>query len=121
MGELLRVEGRLRMALLMYLEVCYLDLDGPQNRGGIENYPELAPKFPLFDPKNAVLAPGLLKRCRKLADTLHLTPDDLRDCLQRAAEPHYRNLRLPVDPQSAWRRLEGEWVPLHGPGNGPVS
>lgn len=110
MGESLRAEGRLKEALVMYLEVCYLDLNGPQNREGIENFPELAAKFPSFDPKDAFLAPGVLERCRKLASTLKLTPDNLRDHFQKAAEPHHRNLRLPVDPQSAWRRFEAEWV-----------
>jgi hypothetical protein len=111
MSESLRAEGRWKEALLMYLEVCYLDLNGPQNRGGIENYPDLAAEFPPFDPKDAFLAPGVLERCRKLAATLQLTPDDLRDHFQKAAEPHHRNLLLPVDPQSAWRRFEAEWSP----------
>jgi hypothetical protein len=111
MGEALRAEGRLREALQMYLEVCYLDLNGPRHRGGIENDPELAAEYPPFDPKDAFLAPGVLERCRKLAATPQLTPDEVRDHFQKAAAPHSRNLRLPVAPQRAWEQFEAEWIP----------
>jgi hypothetical protein len=111
MGESLREERRLKEALLMYLEVCYLDLDGPQNLGGVANRPDLAAEFPPFDAKgaDASLAPGVVRRCRNLVRALQLTPDELRDYFHKVAEPHHRNLRLPVDPPSAWRRFDAEW------------
>ena len=61
MAEILRKENRLPAALGGYLEVCYLDLNGPHNTGGITDG-ELLREYPPWNHKDptAELAPGIL-------------------------------------------------------------
>lgn len=71
MAELLRMEGRLKDALNLYLEICYIDLNGPRNTGGYSNL-DILRKYPLFSPEQAFLAPGVLVRIISLKKKLKL-------------------------------------------------
>ena len=104
MGELLHAEGKLKAALLTYFEVCYLELNGAQERGCSVHPPHASTESPL--PKKAQLAETLLERCLEVAGSLHLNGHDLREWFYRAAAQPYHDLRLPIDPQRAWRRLK---------------
>jgi hypothetical protein len=44
MAQVLRKENRLELSLRTYLELCYLDLNGPMNPGAILD-PELKNSF----------------------------------------------------------------------------
>ena len=50
MAEIFRKENRLSAALGGYLEVCYLDLNGPSNTGGVDDA-ELLREYPPWNPK----------------------------------------------------------------------
>jgi len=49
MAELLKKEGKTTRALQFYLEVCYHDLNGPNNTGGVTDK-DLLREFPPWDP-----------------------------------------------------------------------
>jgi hypothetical protein len=104
MGELLHAEGKWKAALRTYLEVLYLDLNGAQDRGRARP-PRDSTDFPVANPKRAKVAWTVVKRCLALAGRLQLNGPDLREWFYRAAAPPYCNMRLPIDPQRAWRLL----------------
>jgi len=64
MANILRKEGKAEHYLMFMLEVCYLDLNGPFNCGGI-NDPSIRRQYPPFNPKDGFLAPGIRSSHRK--------------------------------------------------------
>jgi hypothetical protein len=100
MGEVLREEGRLKGALRTYLEVCYLDANGPRNCGGTLS-PELLREYPPFDPAQAFLAPGVLKRIAGLTKKLQIDDTELSSMYLSAARISRDAMTLPVDPETA--------------------
>jgi len=98
MAEILRKWSRRpREALQFYLEVFYLDLNGPVNTGGNR-------RVKPFDQRQAFIAPVVVRRIRRLAKKADVTPAELRQMLIRAAETVGPS-GLPVGPQTCWRRL----------------
>jgi ribosomal protein L40E len=55
MAQQMKEEKKYKRALEFYLEVCYIDLNGPRNNQGLG--PEMLKEFPNFDPREAFLAP----------------------------------------------------------------
>ncbi|MCK4343305.1 MAG: hypothetical protein KAY37_16445 [Phycisphaerae bacterium] len=108
MAEILRKEARFDNALGTYLEVCYLDLNGPNNGGGM-NDPQLLKEFPLWDPKNdGMLAPGVLDRIAKTIEKAGTSRSDVETMFQERATKLKEALRLPVSVPKAWGRLRKE-------------
>jgi hypothetical protein len=108
MGELLRKEQRLQQALCFYLEVCYLDLNGPNNTGGTTD-PEILAEFPPFSPQEfAMLAPGVVDRIGVIIRRLSLDAAAVKtkyfDYCSRAT----KGLRLPRTPEECWPLIEQE-------------
>jgi hypothetical protein len=106
MAELLHAEGKSKAALLTYFEVCYLDLNGAQDHGRCVHQPHASMEFPAPIPEKGELTGTLFERCLELVGSLHLNGPDSRAWFYRAAARPYGDLRLPVDPQGAWRRLK---------------
>ena len=106
MAELLRKEMKLREALHILLEIFYLDLNGPNNLGGMGQYPGeyLKP----FDPKNGYIAPGILDRICAIFYVCHVAINEIREILFRVAQELFEKLKLPVSPDKAWDVLEKE-------------
>lgn len=92
MGDILKVERRYEEALRYYLEVAYLDLNGPNNISSLD-YPFLRQRFPPFSPNPNEIAPGVLRYVCELAHLLELSDQDILDRYVKAAE----SLRLRVD------------------------
>jgi len=118
MGELLRKESRSRYALSMYCQVCYLDLNGPQNTGRWGNpqalgFDDSAPEFQPFKPSPPYnsLAPGVVGRILGLIEELNLDEEEVRLLFLEAAVGDYQGLNMPVSPEQAWesvrKALEG--------------
>lgn len=108
MAEILRKEARPINALKTYLEVCYLDLNGPNNIGGIDD-PELLKEFPPWDPKHlAFLAPGVVGSAAVIIEGTGATQDDVEAAFMRRAAKLEEALRLPVSPSKAWAKLKKE-------------
>lgn len=108
MGDILRKEGRYLEALDIYLEVCYFDLNGPNNCGFHD--PELLRKFPPFNPKDAFLAPGMLGRIEDMLGRQGISRDNINARFIEIASKVQQALALPVPPEIAWNKLEKEIV-----------
>jgi hypothetical protein len=105
MGAVLENNGKLESALRHYLEVCYLDLNGPQNRGTIITNGEsrVAPGRD-FSPNDAFLAPTVVSKIKEIIVRLQLSELQVKDDFMRFAEREMRGL-LPVTADQAWNKL----------------
>ncbi len=106
MTEILQRERRFWDALAQYLEVCYPDLNGPNNIGGIADS-ELLQQFLPWNPKDtrAKLAPAVIDRVMQLIEQTGLSVATLEDIYQKSAIPLHTSLRLPLSPTIAWKRI----------------
>jgi len=111
MAEVLSKEARLEQALNFYLEVCYLDLNGPSNCGGIRD-PQIRKDFPLFNPKDGMLAPGVLGRIHDIVDKTEGQFTITEDRFMKVAIPIYNSLRLPLAPDKAWAKFRCEFTAM---------
>lgn len=108
MAEILRGEMKLKDALRTYLEVCYLDLNGPNNTGGM-NDPELLKEFPPFDPRcDSFLAPGVIDLIKRIVLKLKLSEDEVRQIYIDHNLRTEKSLRLPFSAEKSWQSLEKE-------------
>lgn len=108
MAEILRGEMKLRDALRIYLEVCYLDLNGVRNVGGM-NDPEILKEFPPFDPKeSAFLAPGVIDLIKRIVLKLNLNKEEIKQIFVEHNSRSEKSLRLPVSVGEAWTSLDKE-------------
>jgi len=80
MGALLEQEGKLGLALRHYLEVCYLDINGAQNRIQIvtEGKTTIGPGQD-FVREHVFLAPALVAKIIEIILTLKLDEHEVRD------------------------------------------
>lgn len=92
MAQQLQGEGKLRQALGTYLEVCYLDANGPCNRGAKR-----------FDPSQASIAPAIIRQVQELSRGLGLRPDEVKGLFIEAANIYHDG--LPVDSAKAWEQI----------------
>lgn len=115
MGELLRSECRFSDALSRYFEVCYFDLNGPNNYGDISDDPELykaafrevtGRELKPFDPDIGELYPGILVIVRYLIKKLEISLAEARTRFLKVTERLEKTLRLPLSPEIAWKALE---------------
>jgi uncharacterized Zn finger protein (UPF0148 family) len=102
MAQLLRKEKRLELSLRTYLELCYLDLNGPMNP--ID--PELRKQFPPFDVNMARLAPGIISEIKIILKKTGSDIEQAKVLFFEIASVNYRALKLPVSPLEAWTKIE---------------
>jgi len=107
MAEILRAESKTSPALAIYLEVLYLDVNGPNNISGIRDR-ALLKEFPPFNEKDAFLAPGVLSKVVDLIQELNLDDKGTKAIFNEIAERNFSNLRLPVTPEQGWRKIKKE-------------
>jgi DNA-directed RNA polymerase subunit RPC12/RpoP len=108
MAEILRGEMRLKEALRTYFEVYYLDLNGPNNLGGITD-PEILKEFPAFNPEDfGFLAPGISELIALLAKRLNLNKEELKKIFIENNSRVEKYLRLSISPEQAWLSLNKE-------------
>lgn len=108
MAEILRGEMKLKDALRTYLEVCYLDLNGPNNTGGM-NDPELLKEFPPFDPnRDSFLALGVIDLIKRIVLKLKLSQDEIKQIYIEHNLRIEKSLRLPLSAEKSWQSLEKE-------------
>lgn len=104
MAESLRKRSKLKGALSTYLEVCYLDLNGPMNTEKTSKS-ETTFKAP-FSVEDAFLAQGVLDRISKLSKQLKLERYEIQALFEKVALRLYQNSNPPVSPTEAWKNLE---------------
>lgn len=100
MAAVLEQEEKDLDALNTYLEVCYLDLNGPRNIGGLHD-----PDCPPFSVDEAFVAPAIEGKVTELLARLRLDEFQAQRAFTERAQRVHRNLRLPVSPEEAWRTL----------------
>jgi len=106
MGSVLEHEGKVNEALHTYIEVCYIDINGPNNLGGLPRDPELLKEYPPFSSEESFLAPAVITKIVELSGMLHLKHDDIKTVFMETAGTVFRNLKLPVTPVQAWEQFE---------------
>ena len=108
-GDIFKSSGDLPNALISYLELCYIDLNGPNNCGSSKDNPEILREYPPFNPNNSVdthLAPGILEYITQINKELNLTKDQLKEVFFTHNLKVENARKLPLSVQDAWLRLE---------------
>lgn len=113
MSDVLRVEGRLKDAVRFYLEVCYLDLNGPDNVGPISD-PALRARYPRFSSRLAGLASGVVHLLASTRAKASMSDDALRSLFFMHAAEIGATLDLPVSPEDAWPILHEALAGMQG-------
>lgn len=104
MAQLRARQGRLEDALLTYLELCYIDVNGAQN-------PAAAWGMPLrdFDPERSFgLGPLIVRYVRSMARNLGYDEARMHVEFVATASVLHRSLSLPITPEDAWQALRAE-------------
>lgn len=108
MAEILRKEMKIEQALQTYLEICYIDLNGPNNTGGINNM-GLLKELPPFNPKqNALIAPGVVNLIKRIMKKLELDKAKTKSIFIKHNLRIERSLKLPLSPFECWPSLKKE-------------
>lgn len=97
MAEFLAKEKRYKDALEMYLEVCYLDLNGPNNSTKLGN--------PAFDATMGFLAPGVIKRIVMSAKRVNFTMTQIQNLFINRNIRIYKAMKLPLTPEDCWKNV----------------
>ena len=113
MAQLLTGERRYREALTTFIEVSYLDANGPNNLGGITD-PTIIRQFPPFNPKDAFQAPGIVSLISTLAKWLDLGATDLEQDYVKVADAMHKRMKLPVSPVDGWHDFQIELAKSQG-------
>jgi len=109
MAKILKKEKKLKLALTIFLEISYLDLNGPKNRGTIyRNHPDLLDDYPLFKPSDAFIAPGIITLIKGIVQKLNIEMSDVNKLFIESNERIMNSLKLPVSPKSCWGKLKKE-------------
>lgn len=111
MAELLIRENKLRPALDTFIEVSYLDANGPRNMGGMFE-PQVVDKFPPFNRQNAFQAPAIVHSIAKLAKSLGMDEAVQKAVFIEVANRLHKSMKLPVTPGQGWSDLYREFVKL---------
>ena len=104
MAQLRARQGRLEDALVTYLELCYIDVNGAQNPGAAWGVP-----LDDFDPERAFgLGPIIVTRVQSIARELGYDKARMEVEFLAMALVLHRSLTLPVTPEDAWHALRLE-------------
>lgn len=104
MAQLRGRQGRLEDALVTYLELCYIDLNGAQNPGAAWGLP-----LHEFDPARSFgLGPLIVKRVQGMARELGYDETRMEVEFLATASVLHRSLNPPVTPEEAWEALRAE-------------
>ncbi len=107
MAEVRRRQVRLREALDIYLEVWYLDLNGPQDSWGVVESRRLY-ETTAFQPSRGLTTPVVARWTNRLGVRLDVDRQGMERLFGEIATRLYRTLELPLTPREAWRALEPE-------------
>jgi hypothetical protein len=108
MVKILKNDKNNEAALRTLLEVCYIDLNGPNNTGGTRN-PYLLSQFPPFDPKRlAVTYPGIISLVHEICAINNFSKEEVKKMFLDIADINFKSLKLPVVPIEAWNKLSEE-------------
>lgn len=106
MAEILRKDMKFEQALQIYLEVCFIDLNGPNNNSGLKDA-DLKNLFPPFDPNgsDSFLAPGVVSLVNKMMKKLDIDKEKIKSIFINHNSLVEKSLKLPLSAESAWLLL----------------
>ena len=107
MAAVLQREGRLQDALRTFLEVCYLDLNGPRNTGARAD-PVSPEESPGFSVELGLLAPTIVGQVHDLTEQLKLSEADVQREFFEISSRVHKDLKLPMAPKQAWERVQSD-------------
>ena len=109
MAAILEKDEKPAEALKYYLEVCYIDLNGPQNTGGIEE-PELRASLNIqdFAIEDAFLAPAVIDKILEIILGLKIDETQVYQAFMHVAARNDANLKLSVSPEEAWKKISDQ-------------
>lgn len=108
-GQMFKSFGDKSGALAMFLEVCYLDANGPNNCGGIKSHQTFLKEHPPFNPNeewNTTLAPGIVMEIKNLFNDLDLSMDALKSRYIAHNTVIKNALNIPLAPNMTWGKIE---------------
>lgn len=106
MAKNLEKRGSLELSLRMYFHICFLDINGPNNRGGIQTLN--LDEYPYFSPDIGFLAPGVINTIKKLIDKLKFDEQSCKERFIEVTEPIHEGTPTPIPPKKAWPKLKEE-------------
>lgn len=105
-GILLKRENKFKEGLFSFLEVAYIDLNGPNNMGG--NYSQECLKlYPEFAPENSGdLPPGMLGELYGMINKLQIDKEEVKELFLQHNINVYSYLGMPLKPEECWPVVE---------------
>ena len=103
-------EEKLRKALATHLEVCYIDLNGPQY--GTPRERELHKEAP-FAPRQSLLASGIVNITNVYIERLGLTRAETKALFRKHNSRHLGGVNMPLSIDEGWNQLEPNLVFKH--------
>ncbi|MGZ4904687.1 MAG: hypothetical protein ACXV6K_08345 [Halobacteriota archaeon] len=103
-------EELLRKTLATHLEVCYIDLNGPQNSTTRDRERSNAPPF---DPSQGALAPSIVRITNVYIKRLGLTRAETKALFYKHNSKHLSRLNLPQSLEAGWNTLESDLIFEH--------
>jgi len=96
-------------ALKEYLEVQFIDLNGPNNALRINGVPSKA--WPPFSQDSAMIAPGIVYEIERTLRKLNRDVTSIESEFISYSESLKKALHLPLSPKAAWKKLkkDNEW------------
>jgi DNA-directed RNA polymerase subunit RPC12/RpoP len=103
MGDVMKGIPNMQRALEYYLQVCYLDVNGPNNTGGYQSA-----EFTAFSPDtgSSFVAPAVIDYIRSIAETEKRPIAQVEQIFVETNTRLNKKLELPLTPEEAWPRLE---------------
>ncbi len=109
LADLCYQERRKTEALCAYLEVFYLDLNGPSNSGFLsDDGSTLTYAFPPFDPLNEFVTGVVVFKIKVLMKNLSFDMNRLKDLFIDYCSSSSKGVPLRLNPEDCWSRLEEE-------------
>lgn len=96
--------GDLKGALVFYLSICYLDLNGQNNLGGLGGRP--SPGIKRFDPNSGFLAPGNIQMALEISEKLGMSRDDTKKLFFEFNSKIHKVIHTPLSVNKAWEIIE---------------
>jgi hypothetical protein len=105
MAEIRRKQDRLHEAYDLYLEVWYLDLNGPHDCWGVSGVRRLYEEAP-FQPVHGLTTPLVARWVNRIAQRQHYDLMLVERNFIEIATRLYQSMSLPVTPREAWRQVQ---------------
>jgi hypothetical protein len=109
MAQLLTREGRFKQALAFLFEVCYLDLNEPNNLGGFSKKDYSLLGLSRFSPSEfSSLAPGVVQRINWLVSTASLSEREVTRIFLYRCKKIQETLKPPLSSKEVWPLIKKE-------------